>query len=187
MTREAARRGPLDGRALPQSDRVSARALGPATRFILRGGADVVAPASAALGLALPTKPLTSASAGARAALWLGPDEWLLIDDSGDEGWPAGLAAALAGVFHALVDVSHRQSGLELTGPGAARALGAGVPLDLDIEAFPVGMATRTLLIKAEITLWRVEAERFRVETTRSFAPYVAAVLTTAARDLAQG
>jgi heterotetrameric sarcosine oxidase gamma subunit len=42
--------------------------------------------------------------------------------------------------------------------------LAAGVPLDLDLSAFPVGMVPRTLLLKAEIPLWRREAERFRLE-----------------------
>ena len=97
------------------------------------------------------------------------------------------LEAALAGVFHALIDVSHRQTGLEIAGPGAARLLAAGVPLDLDLSAFPVGMVTRTLLLKAEIALWRREAERFRLEVGRSFAPYVAAALTQSAADQAGG
>jgi sarcosine oxidase gamma subunit len=44
-------------------------------------------------------------------------------------------------------------------------------------------MVTRTLLLKAEIVLWRRGAERVRVETGRSFAPYVAAVLDASARD----
>ena len=38
-------------------------------------------------------------------------------------------------------------------------------------------MATRTLLMKAEIGLWRREAEVFRLEVARSLSPYVAAVL----------
>lgn len=185
MTRDAVRHGPLEGRALPHFERVTTRALGPAVRFILRGGADIVAPASAALGFALPTRPLSSASEGPRSALWMGPDEWLLIDDDSSQAWLAGLTAALSDVFHALVDISHRQVGIEISGPGAARTLSAGVPLDLDIAAFPVGMATRTLLIKAEITLWRRDAERFRIETGRSFSPYVAAVLQRSAEDQA--
>ena len=56
-------------------------------------------------------------------------------------------------------------------------------PLISTFAAFPVGMATRTLLLKAEIGLWRREAERFRLEVARSFSPYVAAVLDASARD----
>jgi sarcosine oxidase subunit gamma len=97
------------------------------------------------------------------------------------------LEAALAGLPHALIDVSHRQVAIEVAGAGAARLINAGVPLDLDLAAFPVDMATRTLLLKAEIVLWRRGAERFRLEVARSFAPYVAAILTASARDQAAG
>jgi sarcosine oxidase subunit gamma len=179
----AERRSVLHGRALPANGKVEAVALPCATRFILRGGPDAADPVGAAFGAAPPLQPLRAISEGARAALWLGPDEWLLIaeDEPADIG--AKLEAALAGVPHALVDVSHRQCAIEVGGAGAARLLNAGVPLDLDLAAFPVGMATRTLLLKAEIVLWRREAERFRVETGRSFGPYVAAVLDASARD----
>jgi sarcosine oxidase subunit gamma len=183
----AERHAILSGRALPDNDRVRAVVAPFAARWILRGGAEVSAPAGAAFGAPPPLEPLRAAAEGARAALWLGPDEWLLIAEDDEPGLGAAVEAALAGFPHALTDVSHRQCAIELSGPGAARLLNAGVPLDLDVEAFPVGMVARTLLLKAEITLWRREAERFRLEVARSFAPYVAAVLTASARDQAAG
>ena len=186
-TLTAERRSILDGRALPDNDRVKAVVAPFAARWILRGGPEVSLAVGAAFGAPPPLEPLRAAAEGARFALWLGPDEWLLIaEDSGPELGGA-LEAALAGFPHALTDVSHRQSAIELSGPGAARLLNAGVPLDLDVEAFPVGMVARTLLLKAEITLWRREAERFRLEVGRSFAPYVVAVLSASARDQAAG
>jgi sarcosine oxidase subunit gamma len=177
------RRSILNGRALPDNDRVKAIVAPFAARWILRGGPEVSAPVGAAFGAPPPLAPLRAAAAGARAALWLGPDEWLLIaeDDAPDPA--AAVETALAWRPHSLVDVSHRQCAIELSGPGAARLLNAGVPLDLDPDAFPVGMVARTLLLKAEITLWRRETERFRLEVARSFAPYVAAVLAASARD----
>ena len=189
MTREATivRSSVLEGRALPDDPRARAVELPFATRFILRGGWEIAGPVAAAFGVAPPTRPLASVSEGPRAALWLGPDEWLLIAEDEPEGLSEKLEAALAGVFHALIDVSHRQTGLEVAGPGVARLLAAGVPLDLDLPAFPAGMVTRTLLLKAEITLWRREPERFLLEVGRSFAPYVAAALTQSARDQAGG
>jgi sarcosine oxidase subunit gamma len=158
-----------------------------ATRFILRGGENDSGRVGAAFGVEPPLRPLASAAEGQRAALWLGPDEWLLIAEDEPADLAAKLEAALASVFHALVDVSHRQVAIEISGPGAARLLAAGVPLDLDLDAFPVGMATRTLLLKAEITLWRRETERFWLDVSRSFAPYVAAVLKQAAEDQEAG
>ncbi len=179
----AVRRAPLEGHALPNSERVKAGALPFAARWILRGGADVVQRVGVALGVTPPEAPLRAESAGPRAALWLGPDEWLLIADDEPPQLASALEAALANVPHALVDVSHRQCAIDVTGAGAARLLNSGVPLDLDIAAFPVGMVARTLLLKAEIVLWRREPEHFRLEAARSFAPYVAAVLTASARD----
>lgn len=179
----AQRRSALEGRALPDNAKVKAVALPFASRWALRGGPDVALHAGSAFGAPPPLQPLRAAAEGPRAALWLGPDEWLLIAEDEPAGLAAALEAALAGVPHALVDVSHRQCAIEISGPGAARLLNAGVPLDLDLAAFPVGMATRTLLLKAEIVLWRRDAERFRLEVARSFAPYVAGVLTASARD----
>jgi sarcosine oxidase subunit gamma len=180
---DAVRRSVLDGCALPASARVSATALPFATRFSLRGGPDVVAPLTDVFGVAPPTKPLGSAASGERAALWQGPDEWLLIAEAQAGDLEARLETALAGVFHTLVEISHRQVGLALEGPAAARLLAAGCPLDLDLSAFPVGMATRTLFVKAEIGLWRRAETTFRLETGRSFAPYVAHMLNQAAHD----
>ncbi|MDE2261370.1 MAG: sarcosine oxidase subunit gamma, partial [Gammaproteobacteria bacterium] len=48
---------------------------------------------------------------------------------------------------------------------------------------FPVDMCTRTVFAKAQIVLWRTGPETFRVETGRSFAPYVTKILALAARE----
>jgi sarcosine oxidase subunit gamma len=183
LTLNAVRRSVLDGRALPANAKVKVTPLPFATRLNLRGGADVVAPVAKAFGLAPPTRPLGSAAFGERAALWQGPDEWLLLAEESAAGLMGDLEKALEGVFHALVDISHRQVGVAVEGPGAARLLAAGCPLDLDPNAFPVGMSTRTLLAKAEIGLWRRAENAFRIEVWRSFAPYVARILDEAARD----
>ncbi len=183
MSFDAVRRSVLDGCALP----ASAKPLPFATRFSLRGGADVIGPVTEAFGVAPPTKPLGSAASGERAALWQGPDEWLLIAEADAGDLEARLETALGGVFHTLVDISHRQVGLSVEGPAAARLLAMGCPLDLDLSAFPVGMATRTLFVKAEIGLWRRAETTFRVEVLRSFAPYVAHMLGEAAREQGEG
>lgn len=159
--------------------------LPPAARHILRGGPEVRIAAGRALGLEIPAAACCSASAGERAVLWLGPDEWLLVNAGpiGEE-FPTALTAALAGLPHSLTDVSHRQIGLLLSGREASTLLATGCPLDLDRAAFPPGMCTRTMFAKAEIVLWRTDTLVFRLEVWRSFAPYVAALLAEAARGL---
>jgi sarcosine oxidase, subunit gamma len=156
-----------------------------ATRYSLRGGADARAAASRAFGVELPVTACRAATAGGRAALWLGPDEHLLIAPEPEAAAvAAGLRAALAGVSHSLVDVSHRQVAFALKGPSAAWLLVHGCPLDLDSAEFPVGMCTRTVYVKAEILLWRTAPDTFRVEVWRSFADYVVALLAETALEL---
>ncbi|MHB2169310.1 sarcosine oxidase subunit gamma [Alsobacter sp. R-9] len=160
----------------------------PAGRFVLRADTATAQAVGPAFGVALPERINTSAVAGPRVAMKLGPDEWLLI--ATDAAEPAA-AAALAHRIEAdcggrpcsLVDVSHRQMALRVEGHEAALALNAAVPLDLSPEAFPVGTATRTIFEKAEIVLWRAAPHDFRVEVWRSFAPYVLALLQTVAEE----
>lgn len=152
------------------------------SRFSYRGS-DGIAAVRSAFGVELPTRPGGSAISGDHAALWLGPDEWLLLAPEGETvAAQQSLTDALADIPHALVDISHRQVGLRLEGSGAARLLNAGVPLDLSLAVFPVGMVTRTIFEKAEIVLWRTNAESFRIEVWRSFAPYLFALLEAAQR-----
>lgn len=153
-----------------------------AARFILRGARDIATRGCRALGLEGPLAPMEARSAGGRVALWLGPDEWLLLAlRSEQETLARELEAALAGAPHSLVDVSHRQVALLVSGRLAARALTSGCALDLSTLAFPVGMVARTLFHKAEIVLWR-ESQGFHLEVWRSFAPYVIGHLGTARR-----
>jgi sarcosine oxidase subunit gamma len=154
-----------------------------AARFVLRGGNEVRAAAEAAAGVGIPAQPCRSAVQGKRAALWLGPDEWLLIAPE-VEGAELGrsLENALARLPHSLVDVGHRQAACALDGPQAATLLSAGCPLDLEESAFPIGMCTRTVLAKAEVVLWRTAAQTFRLEVARSFVAYVSLFLAEAGR-----
>ena len=162
------------------------RLLPPAARFTLRGRAPVMAAAGAALGLNISDVACRSSANGQRAVLWMAPDEQLILAASeGGESLGAHLRAALSALPHSLVDMSHRQLALEVSGPTAQTLLNAGCPLDLHISAFPVGMCTRTVLGKADIVLWRTGPDSFHVEVWRSFADYVARFLTEAARELA--
>jgi sarcosine oxidase subunit gamma len=160
------------------------RQLPPASRFVLRGGSDALAAAADALGLQHSEMPCHAARNDVRAALWLGPDERLLIGpaDAAEE-MERLLRQALAGKSHSLVETSHAQTAFELGGSPAAAALNIGCPLDLDPAAFPVDMCTRTVFAKAQIVLWRTGPETFRVETARSFAPYVTKILALAAHE----
>lgn len=179
---DAALRRPAQGGREFSAPNAKLATLPPAHRISLRARPDAVAALSQALGVSLPQKPKTSASEGSRTALWLGPDEWLVIDDGASD--PLEACASVTGL-HSAVGVSHRNVAIAVTGPGAANAVNAGCPQDLSLTAFPVGACSRTILGKVEIVLLRTGEEAFRVECWRSFSDYVFTFLTEAARDAA--
>jgi sarcosine oxidase, subunit gamma len=159
------------------------RLLPPVSRFTLRGAVPVMTATGAALGLNISDTACRSASNGSWAALWLGPDEQLVLAPVVDgESIAHRLRDALSALPHSLVDVSHRQIAIEISGPLAQTLLSAGCPLDLHISSFPIGMCTRTILGKADIVLWRTSADTFHVEVWRSFADYVVRFLAEASR-----
>ena len=176
---------------VPQTEWI--RALPPAMRFILHGDVGARSAAASVWGPAFAEQSCRAILRGTRATLWLGPDEYLLlggidgrqvIDErqvAADESQAAeaagALELALGRIPHALVDISHRQIALEVSGPHAATILSGGCPLDLDLSEFPVGMCTRTVFAKADIVLWRTQEDAFHVEVWRSFAGYVTGLL----------
>ena len=157
---------------------------GPASRFIFRGNAAARAGAGRAFGVALPETACRAATDGARAALWLGPDEQLLLAPEGETAAiEASIAQALPDQAYSLVDVSHRQVGIGMHGPRAEWLLEAQCPLPLNLRDFPLGMCTRTVFGKAEIVLWRPAEPVFRLEVWRSFATYVVELLCEIDRE----
>lgn len=155
-------------------------------RLSLRGELSALAAAVAAAGAPISQTVCRAQQAEGCTALWLGPDEQLLLIQEGHAAWlTQALTEHLATVPHSLVDISHRQLALGIVGEHARTLLAAGCPLDLRDEAFPVGMCTRTVFEKCEIVLWRTRHDSFHLEVGRSFARHLTAVLAQAARELA--
>lgn len=154
----------------------------PASRISLRAPAESIGALSAALALELPRRPKTSTRSNGCSALWLGPDEWLVIDESGAD--LIGVTRS-SGVLHSATDVSHRNTAIAVSGPGAEATLAAGCPQDLSLDAFPIGACSRTLFGKVEVIVLRLDDETFRVECWRSFSDYVFGLLAEAASDAA--
>jgi sarcosine oxidase, subunit gamma len=168
------------------------QAVPPALRFILHGDAGARAAASPVWGVGFAEESCRAMVGDESATLWLGPDEYLLLGRA--DGSAADIAAseaaaaealerALGGLPHALVNISHRQFALAVSGPHAATILSGACPLDLDLSEFPVGMCTRTVLAKADITLWRTRDDAFHLEVWRSFSAYVTRLLSEIALE----
>jgi sarcosine oxidase subunit gamma len=121
------------------------------------------------LGVKVPKK--IGATEGGIACL--GPDEWLMRAEVGIT-IPKG-----AGLSVSVTEVSERSICLIIEGPKAAQLIMSGCPQDLD--AFPVGRASRTIFETVEIVLIREAEDRFNVEVWRSFASWLWAALAAAA------
>jgi sarcosine oxidase, subunit gamma len=179
---KAPRRDPAHAGETFQAQGVKLSVLPPAERISLRAPAASVAALSKALGVDLPRKPKSSAAKDGRTALWLGPDEWLVIDEAGKDP-----LAHLKDIdaLHSAVGISHRNVAFSVSGSAAEATINSGCPQDLSLKAFPVGAASRSVLGKVEIVLLRTAEDAFRVECWRSFSDYVWTFLTEAARDAA--
>lgn len=146
----------------------------PLARWAIRATGGGGARVAAAFGFASLPEKLTAAEAGGFAALWISPDEWLILAAEGT-ALPEGLP--ITGDDFAIVDASHRQVGLAVSGPQADVVLNSACPLDLALDAFPVNACTRTVFARVPVTLWRKAADSFHVEVWRSQADYAVRVL----------
>jgi sarcosine oxidase, subunit gamma len=103
-------------------------------------------------------------------ALWLGPDEWLVLGGR-ERDYPDGCAA---------VDVSANRVCFELSGEGAAEVLARGCALDLHPSVFPPGRCAQTLLARTQVILYRTDEHTFRLLVRPSYADYLRAWLRDA-------
>lgn len=144
----------------------------------LRGNADDPAfcmAAAKALGAALPVKPCSSSEDGAMRVLWAGPDDWFVVGPKGGaEALGTRLREALAGLHHAVTDVSSGYAVLQLSGTPARDVLAQGCPLDLHPRAFARGACAGSHFFKASVWLWQTDdAPVYELLVRRSFMGYV--------------
>ena len=146
----------------------------------------VGAEASAALGVDLPTAPNTWVPAGTGRAVWLGPDEWLLVAPPGGERHLERRIREAAGEEPVSVtDVSAQHTTLLVSGPRARDLLAHGCALDLHPRAFGPGRCARTRLGRTQAVLIARDTHRagFWVLVRASFATYLTDWLLDAATE----
>ena len=151
----------------------------------------LVARLAAAATVAPPRTPNTTATApdGQGHWLWLGPDEWLVVRPEGGDAAVApavetALRDATGSSFLTVVDVSANRVGLELRGDAVPDLLAFGCSLDLDDRAFPSGACAQTMVARANVVVWRLDATTWRLLVRPSFAAYLRAWLEDAAAGL---
>ena len=153
----------------------------------LRLDSDETARAAVAgvIGASLPSVPGTSSRGPECTALWLGPDEWLLVATPGAEGPLAErLSDALRRSFASVVDVSANRTAIEVAGPRAREVLEKGCSLDLHPRAFGPGRCAQTMLARAQVVLEQgTEEPAYRLFVRASFSAYLAAWLMDASME----
>lgn len=197
MTASTERVSPLAGwssrfsAASSTPGRFSIREVPFATQLNVRVDADDVGSKAAAkvnsvIDCDLPLEANTWSVCNDHCALWLGPDEWLIVAADGhNEALVADLRMALAGVHHSVTDLSANRTIIEISGTDARLVLAKGCPLDLHGSAFKPPMCAQTLLAKSQMLLQCVDAKPvLRIFVRISFAPYAAEWLLDAAAEL---
>jgi len=133
--------------------------------------AGALSAAQTALACKLPLTPNKSVAAGARVAMWLGPDQWLILLPAADA---AALARELAGHAASVVDVSDLRAVFELAGPRARDVLRKGCAIDLHPRVFGPGDCALTALARVRVALCQVdERPGYRILIERSYAVYL--------------
>lgn len=143
----------------------------------LRGNADdpaFRAAVSQALQLELPVQPCSSVANALHRLVWVGPDDWFVIGPKGQaSAIESQLRTALAGMHHAVTDVSGGYTVLHLSGKPVREVLTQGCPLDLHPRVFRPGSSAGSLFFKASIWLWQTdEAPTYEVLVRSSFMGY---------------
>ncbi|MFF7475206.1 sarcosine oxidase subunit gamma family protein [Streptomyces sp. NPDC008092] len=137
-----------------------------------------------ALGLQLPLEPDTVVHAGEVTAVWLGPDEWLVVGRPDTERELEDRIRAAAGDEPvAVTDVSAQRTTLLVGGPRARDLLAHGCALDLHPRAFGPGRCAQTTLARTQVVLVARDETRagFWVLVRSSFAGYLVDWLLDAA------
>lgn len=141
----------------------------------------VLSAAETVLAFKLPLVPNSSVAAGARMALWLGPDQWLIVLPPAD---PVPLAHALAGHQASVVDVSDLRALFELAGPRARDVLRKGCAVDLHPREFRPGCCALTALARVRAAIRQAdERPAYQVWAERSYAEYLWNWLMDAMRE----
>jgi sarcosine oxidase, subunit gamma len=107
-------------------------------------------------------------------AIWLGPDEWLVVATTDAVAMADQLMAAVGEESGLALDVSANRTVLELTGPRVREILEKGCPVDLHPRAFGPGRAVSTTLARVPVLLWQTGETSYRLLPRSSFADYVA-------------
>ena len=113
-------------------------------------------------------------SAGQRHAVWLSPDEFLILCEAGkDEELTSTIQSSLVHRHSAVTNISDALAAFYLKGAAVRQVLAKGCSLDLHPTSFISGDAAQTLLSHATVIIMAMEDDGFIVICRTSFAAYL--------------
>ena len=176
----------LAHRAEPSNTYVSLREINTRGMIDLRGlttDRKFMAAAKEVLGFDLPKQPRTSSAFGDVKALWLSPDQWLIL--CARDKAPVlvmELSNATAKTHALAVDVSDMRSIIRLEGERAREVMMKGCSLDFTDEDFAAGFVRRVRFAEIAALFNIVEENSIDLYVFRSYANYAWDFLLKAAR-----
>ena len=139
------------------------------------------------LGIILPTKPNTYSKNENIKSLWLGPDEWLIVNESKNDLF-SKLTNKLKEEDTSVTDVSENRTVIRLTGEKIFILLSKFLTLDLDNNLFNQSCCAQTLFVKVPSLLIRNNNENeipeIDIFINRSHANYIYNLLVDGTKNL---
>ena len=113
-------------------------------------------------------------TAGERHAVWLGPDEFMIICEAGkDEELASAIHTSFGSLNAAVTNITDALAAFYLKGAAVRQVLAKGCALDLHHSSFTSDDAAQTLLSHAAVTVMALADDEFIVICRTSFASYL--------------
>ena len=113
-------------------------------------------------------------TAGERHAVWLGPDEFMIICEAGkDEELASAIHTSFGSLHAAVTNITDALAAFHLKGAAVRQVLAKGCALDLHQNSFTSDDAAQTLLSHAAVTIMALADDEFIVICRTSFASYL--------------
>jgi sarcosine oxidase, subunit gamma len=183
---ELSRQSALDHRKSLDNTSISIREIANRGMIDLRGlttDRKFMSAAKSVLGFDLPKAPRTSNGFGDIKALWLSPDQWLVLCN-GEKIYElhADLVKELGSTHSLAVNVSDMRAVIRLEGDGVRETVMKGSTLDLTDGTYTPGTVRRLRFAEIAALLHVVEDTVIDLYVFRSYADYTWEFLLKAAR-----
>ena len=175
-----------------QYNNLSIKEISPITKLIVRGKKkEFFTTIGKNLNMILPTEANTSSSNDKISAIWLSPDEWMIVSNSGEKENANKLELEQI-LFNsisktnlgAIVDVTDQFVMLELEGKNLYELFASGSPFNFDNFKKKQGATTQTLLNHIDVIIHNKNKNLINLFVRRSFSEHLFSWINDSARFL---